>query len=117
MPRQSPRPVVNDEATSNSVSAKVLGVNLSALMGIHAELSSNPLVAKKTGMSASTVHRMRHGEVNATLLTVDKLAHAFKVQPWELLTPGFNPERRATTRPISEKVRQLLAEVAKEMGG
>jgi Predicted transcriptional regulator len=116
MARQSTRQVVIDKASSSSVSAKVLGVNLSALMKDHAELNSNPTVAKKTGMSASTIHRMRHGQVDATLRTVEKLAEAFKVQPWELLTPGFNPEHRGTAKPVSEKVRQLLAEVAREIG-
>lgn len=104
-----------DEESIATPSAKVLGANLSALMKRHATLNSNPTVAKKTGMSASTIHRMRHGQVDATLRTLEKLAVAFKVQPWELLNPAFDPTKRPVAKPVSDKVLQLIAEVAKEI--
>lgn len=102
-----------DEEPSGSATAKVLGKNLTALMEVTPELDSNPKMAKKTGMSASTIHRMRNGQVDATLRTLEKLAKPFKVQPWELLLPTFDPARRSPV--MSEKVRKLLAEVASEL--
>ena len=116
MARQSKPKGESDAAARSTVSAKVLGVNLSELMKIHDTLNSNPTVAKRTGMSASTIHRMRHGEVDATLRTLEKLAGAFGVRPWELLLPGFDAANRAPAKPLSDKVRKLLAEIAKEIG-
>lgn len=104
-----------DEESVASTTAKVLGANLSALMAAHTELKSNPTVAKKTGMSSSTIHRMRHGQVDATLRTLEKLAAAFSVRPWELLVPSFDPANRPVEKPVSDRVRHLLAEAAKEM--
>lgn len=104
--------------TTPSATAKVLGVNLTALMGHHAELNSNPKVSKKTKLGTGTISRIRNGEVDVNLKTLEKLEEPFEVKPWELLVPGFDPANRPTLQPMTEQERKLyakLAEVVKEI--
>lgn len=71
--------------------AVTLGQNVSALMGGNESLDSNPKVSKATKLSTSTLSRLRNGQVNANLETLEAIAEAFDVEPWQLLVPGFQP--------------------------
>lgn len=113
-----PRSVQKDELSTASDTAKVLGKNLSALMAATLDLSSNPKVAKRTGLSTSTIHRLRNGDVDATLSTLEALSKAFDLEPWQLLVVNFDPRNRPVLQPLTELERRLyarLAEVAKEI--
>jgi transcriptional regulator with XRE-family HTH domain len=82
------------------------------------ELGSNPKLAKRTGLSTSTIHRLRNGDVDATLSTLEALSKAFDLEPWQLLVANFDPKNRPVLQPLSEQERRLyarLAEVAKEI--
>lgn len=101
-----------------SATAGILAENLGKLMASHAPLSSNPKLSEKTGLTTSTLSRIRNAKVDATVGTLEQLAKAFQVQPWEMLVPGFDPKNRPALAPVTEQERALyakLAQVAKEI--
>jgi transcriptional regulator with XRE-family HTH domain len=107
-----------DEESAGSGTAKVLGGNLRALMQAHSDLGSNPKLAKKTGLSTSTISRLLNGQVDATLATIDKLAEVFHVTPWQLLVPNIEPGNLPALLPITPAERKLherLRELMDEM--
>jgi transcriptional regulator with XRE-family HTH domain len=115
MPRRA-----NDkkEASTASTTAKVLGTNIAALMAAHKELNSNPKLAKKTGLGTATLSRVRNGEVDANLDTLERLAKAFHIEAWQLLVPRMEPNNLPALQAISPEERRLyerLREVAKEL--
>ena len=115
MPRKR---VPDDEVSTASDTAKVLGANLRALMGSQPELSSNPKLAEKTKLGTGTISRLKNGQVDATVSTLEALAKAFDMAPWQLLVPNLDPSNRPTLQPVSEQERRLyerLREVAKEI--
>lgn len=115
MPRKS---VIQTEESTASDTAKLFGANLSALMQAHPELGSNPKLAKKTGMSTASISRLLNGQVDATLATMEKIAAAFHVSPWQLLVPKIDPGNLPALLPHTEQERRLwerLREVAKEI--
>lgn len=126
MDRRLPYPTVmpprkqsaSDEESTASSTAKVLGANLNALMAHHSDLSSNPKVAKKTELGTGTISRLRNGDVDANLSTLEKLSEAFGLHPWQLLVPNLDPENVPALLPVTEQERRLyerLREVAKEI--
>lgn len=78
-------------------------------MEAHPELNSAPKLAKKMGISTSTVWRLKNGTVDATLGTLEKLAAAFDVEPWQLLVPGMEAGNLPTLQALSERERQLYS--------
>lgn len=70
----------------------VLARNVEALMNSREDRNSQPKVAERAGMAQSTVGRILRAEVWATLENIDGLAKAFRVQPWQLLTPNLDPQ-------------------------
>lgn len=97
----------DEERKSASRTASVFGRNLTQLMAAHAELCSNPKLSKKTGLGTGTISRLKNGAVDATLSTVEAIAKAFDVQPWQLLVDGFDPKTLPTLQPLTERERQL----------
>lgn len=104
-----------DEEPTSSGTAKVLGQNLESLMRATPELNSNPKLAKKTELGTGTISRLRNGEVDANLATLEKLAAAFHVEAWQLLVAGLDPVNLPTLQPISEQERKLYARIAEAM--
>jgi transcriptional regulator with XRE-family HTH domain len=107
-----------EEASTASATAKVLGANLAALMAAHKDLNSNPKLSKKTGLGTGTLSRVRNGEVDVNLDTLEKLAKAFHVEAWQLLVPRMEPNNLPALQAISPEERRLyerLREVAKEL--
>lgn len=117
--RPMPRRVKDkQEASTASATAKVLGANLAALMAAHKELNSNPKLAKKTGLGTGTISRVRNGEVDVNLATLEQLAKAFHVETWQLLVPQMEPNNLPALQALSPQERRLyerLREVAKEL--
>lgn len=111
------RAIQKDEGSRASSIAELLGTNLQALMTAHADLSSNPKLAAKTKLGTGTISRLRNGEVDANLDTLQRLAKAFNVEPWQLLVPGIDPGNLPTLQPISEQERQLYARIAEAVKG
>lgn len=111
------RDIQKDEEAIASSTAKVLGENLAALMAARPELDSNPKVAAKTRLGTGTISRLRNGMVDANLDTLERIAKAFEVEPWQLLVPGLTPANLPTLQPISEQERKLYARIAEAVKG
>lgn len=47
-------------------------------------------VARRAGFAQKTFNNILNENHKPTLLTVEKLAHGFRVEPWELLKPEFD---------------------------
>jgi transcriptional regulator with XRE-family HTH domain len=115
MARKSKEP---SEVSTASATAQILAANLAGLMAAHSELNSNPKLAKKTELSTGTISRLRNSDVDANLDTLERLARAFQVDPWQLLVPGMDPKNVPTLQPTSEAERRLyerIREMAKEI--
>lgn len=87
-------------------------------MASHLDLGSNPKLAKKTGLGTGSISRLRNGEVDPTLSTLEKIAKAFDLSPWQLLVPGIDPGNLPALLTASEAEKKLwdsLRQVAKEM--
>jgi len=69
----------------------VLAANLAALMAITPELDSQVKLAKKARLNQTTVSRILSCRNACSVANLQKLAAAFKVAPWTLLIPGFDP--------------------------
>ena len=69
----------------------VLAENLMRLR--HANRFTQKQLAKKAGLGEGTIHRASDGKQSAaTLETIEALAEAFNLEPWQLLVPDLNPE-------------------------
>jgi transcriptional regulator with XRE-family HTH domain len=115
--RMGRKPATDERKEPASATAKVLAENLASLMAAHTDLGSNPKLGTKAKLGTGTIARLRTAEVNANLETLEALASAFDVQPWELLVPGLDPKNRPTLKQISEREHQLYErwkQVAKE---
>lgn len=116
MPRRAANTAEDTVASTNASStAKVLGENLLALMKAHPDLGSNPKLATRTKLGTGTISRLKNGQVDANLETLERLAKAFHVEPWQLLVPGLHPSNLPTLQPISEQERRLYARIAEAM--
>lgn len=116
-PVEMPKKGLTDEETTASSTARMLGANLIRLMEAHPEVGSNPKLGKRTDLGTGTISRLRNGEVEPTTKTLEKLARAFHVEPWQLLVPNLEPGNLPTLQPVTETERRLyerLREVAKE---
>lgn len=108
------------EASTASATAKVLGKNLQTLMASQADLCSNPKLAKRTGLGTGTISRLRNGDVDANLDTLERLATAFHVQPWQLLVPNIEPASLPVLQSVNEQERRLyerIRDAVKEIQG
>lgn len=86
------RGLPEDEESTATPMAKVLAANVTILMAAHAdELGSNPKLGKRTKLGPSAISRLRSGH-NATLKTLEALAEAFELSPWQLLVPILDPK-------------------------
>lgn len=58
-------------------------------MTAYPEIGSQKLLFKSTGVTTSTIGRIRRAEVAATLDNIEALAKAFKVTPSDMLDPSL----------------------------
>lgn len=74
-------------------------------------------------ISAKTVERMEKAVGHATLDHLDEVAKFFAVQPWQLLVPGFDPEKLPhlalsdEAKAAFEKIGRHFAELRGEENG
>jgi DNA-binding Xre family transcriptional regulator len=88
---------------------ETLGKNLAALMRRTPALSSPKKLAARIGTSKSTVERIREGAVACQLDTLQAIAKAFELQPWQLLVPGLDPSNAPMLRHEDERLKALYA--------
>lgn len=78
---------------------KILAQNLNRLIGPGKRFSSNEAAAEASGIGRSTIDRARKAEVALRLDSLTELARAAKIETWQLLVPGFDPERLPLIEP------------------
>lgn len=95
-----------------------LARNLRVLMDMTPDLSSQPKIAKRSGVSQSTVGRLIRGDVRCKLDSLDGVARAFGLQAWQLLVPELDPRNPPLLRELNHHERELyerIREAAQEL--
>lgn len=74
--------------------------------------------AKKCGLGEGTINRILNADSSSKIKSIEKIAHAFKLEPWKLLVQGFDPDNTPVLRSVSKqeealykKIKSLLKEV------
>lgn len=89
------------------VISSTLSANLKGLMAdVKYGLESQPKVASKAKVGQRTVGRALKGEVSITVGSLEGLAHAFGIAPWQLLHPTLG--RMPGTDPNDPLLFQLI---------
>jgi len=83
--------------------------NLDALMRADRELNTQAALAKASRIGQRSVSRILRGEQSPTLDMVGKLAHAFGLEPWQMLVPDLEPDNPPITKQIDKSQQELLA--------
>ena len=66
----------------------ILSANLRTLMAARPDLNTLPKLTARSGVSNGTLDRIRRAAVSTRVDELEKLAHAFGVEPCELLRPA-----------------------------
>lgn len=105
----------------------VLAGNVKALMDYAAdhktgEPDSQNALAAATGLGRGTIQRVLKTNATAAAIdTVQLIAEAYKLQAWQLLTPGVDPSNppvvliTETERALQERLRSVSREFAKHL--
>jgi DNA-binding XRE family transcriptional regulator len=67
-----------------------LAENLKTLMSADANLSSGPKVAKAAGISRKSINNIIEKRHDPRLSSVDEIARAFRLEAYQILTPGLD---------------------------
>jgi transcriptional regulator with XRE-family HTH domain len=91
---------------------QVLARNLRLLMDRYPDIGSQKLLFKTTGVTTSTVGRIRRGDVSATIDNIEALAKAFKLTVSQLLDPRL-PKLLDDLPPVEsrERASAIAAEI------
>ncbi|HOW47323.1 MAG TPA: helix-turn-helix domain-containing protein [Rubrivivax sp.] len=66
----------------------ILSANLRTLMAARPDLNTLPKLTARSGVSNGTLDRIRRAAVSTRVDELEKLAHAFGIEPCELLRPA-----------------------------
>lgn len=87
---------------------KVLAENVKALMDANKmELGSQPKLAKAAKLDQTTVGRVLGAKHKVQIDTLEALARAFGVEPYQLLIPGLNARNPQVLRSLSPQEEAL----------
>lgn len=86
--------------------AHLVASNVQALVEI-AKTSGRPIHKLPRGFSLRTLAHARDGEHSMTLRTLQKIATAFGLEPWQLLIPDL-PAELALDKRLAQTVRDYL---------
>lgn len=78
---------------------------------LEARKLTEPAFAKMAGLDQKTLWRALHGETEATLHTVSKIAKAIGAEPWMLLTPNMHPTNHPMLAAESERLLELYKKI------
>jgi transcriptional regulator with XRE-family HTH domain len=82
-----PKPGNTLEEMKKRSTTQVLASNLKVLMEQHPSLDTDRKLGKAAGVSHKTVNNIVNERHNVQLENVEKLAKAFKIEPFQLLCP------------------------------
>lgn len=77
---------------------KVLAANVRALMKAHAWTQAK--LAKAAGIDQTTISRILAAKHKVQLDTLGAIAHAFDIEPYQLLIHGLNPKHPQILRSL-----------------
>lgn len=93
----------------------VLARNLEVIMAKVPALGSQPKIAGKGKLAPSSVGRAFRAEVAVNIDSLEGLAEAANLEPWQMLVPGLDPlnppklEGSGSERELLEKIRNIVA--------
>ena len=97
---------------------KILAENVRSLMDANKmELGSQPKLAKAAKLDQTTVGRVLGAKHKVQIDTLESLARAFGVEPYQLLIPGLdakNPQILRALSAVEERLYKVLEEVRKQ---
>lgn len=88
-------------------SGQVLSANLKRLMDDAKPPITQMAVSKVSGIPQRTISRIKRGEVSPTLNSIDGLAKAFGLLPWQLLVQDMDPKNPPLLRSASPEEKEL----------
>lgn len=99
----------------DSIYRAFLATNVQKLMDIHfAESPNKPLALAnatgKGGLSKSTVQRILAGEIGITLETLDLIATALEVMPYQLVIPALDAKNPQVVKGAVEAEKKLYSD-------
>lgn len=68
--------------------AELVTETLKRLMAADPNLSSGPKLARASGVSQKTINNIERGQHNAQIGSIEKIAKAFRTEPYIFLTPS-----------------------------
>ena len=87
----------------------VLWENVQALMQAEFKKEMLGQFAKKCGISAASMTRIKKRDTGVMITTIESIARAYGVEPWELLVDGLN--KKASAWPFSTVTQAQFAEL------
>lgn len=96
----------------------ILSTNLTKLVEQVGVDSQNRL-GKRSKVAQTSIGRYIHKTVSPSVDKLEKIAHSFGLEAWQLLVPGFDPAHPPTLQAMSERERELMVKLralAREMG-
>lgn len=100
----------------NLKSSEVVAANLKALMLKNGH--SEGALHRKTGLSQSTIGRTLKGESAPNVDTIDALAKAYGLLPWQMMIPDMDVSNPPVLRALSAKEQafyEKMKDVMKEL--
>lgn len=83
---------------------QVLAENVAALMRSRPDLATDAQLRRRAKLGGGQIDGIRKGTKAATIDTIERVARAFGLEPYQLLVPGLDPDNPATVRlPANEK--------------
>lgn len=89
-------------------SRQILAENLAKLMSSRPELDSQPKVAARSGLGQTSISRLLRQDASATTDSLDQIARAFGMEPWQLLVRGLEPFNMPRLKTVPERELELL---------
>ena len=91
----------------------ILAINVKSLMDREfAESSSRPVaLAKRAGLSLSTVQRLLSAETGATIDSIESVALALGVSPYQLLIPELSPDNPQVLAGVTAAEKRLYSNI------
>jgi transcriptional regulator with XRE-family HTH domain len=87
----------------------ILADNLKRLMDKNKHTQGD--VHRLTGLSQSSIGRILNKQVDATISSLDVLAHLYKLQSWQLLVLDMQPSNPPVLKEVSEKEREFYERI------
>lgn len=86
---------------------KIVAANVARLLAASYGPRTQKDLRARAGIAQSTVSRILRGNQGAGIDVVEQIAHAYGLEAWQLMVPGFDPANPPILRSMSEQETQL----------